>query len=335
MKHPASSEKKKIVAAYEANNSIARLSKIFGYHRNSIARWIKEADTQKHPFVRKRQPGSGRPSILSKENAEKILKIISKPASSFGFETDLWNSKRIQTICREKLNIKISRMAIHRTLVKLKLSYKKPEKRYAEASPEKQKIWKKEIVPKIKEIMKTKNAILYFEDEACIQLSPVMGKTWGPIGKTVVQKHTGNKGSISVISAITPSGHLVFNIQEAGKRFCSEDIIHFLKELLKHHPKRHLIVVMDCASCHQSKKVKDFIKKQTRLDVFYLPPRSPEFNPDEKVWWHLKTHSLRSHKAKTIPELKAITKRKMRSLSLNRKKVSSIFKLCKMAHLYL
>lgn len=66
---------------------------------------------------------------------------------------------------------------------------------------------------------------------------------------------------------------------------------------------------MDQAGCHVSKRVKKFIKTQKRLHVFYLPPRSPEFNPDEMVWAHLKNNELKEHKATTTHELKILSKK--------------------------
>jgi len=57
--------------------------------------------------------------------------------------------------------------------------------------------------------------------------------------------------------------------------------------------KRHLVVVMDRAATHRSKKVIAFIESQKRLHVFYLPPRSPNLIPDEKAWNHLKHNDLK------------------------------------------
>ena len=112
-------------------------------------------------------------------------------------------------------------------------------------------------------------------------------------------------------------------------------MIHFLTNMLNHHPGRHLVVVMDQAPCHRSKKVKMFVTGQKRLHVFYLPPRSPEFNPDEKIWKHLKHHELKSHTAKNTKELLRLARSKLRTLAQDREKVRGIFKLCEMAHLYL
>ncbi|MBE7445670.1 MAG: transposase [Planctomycetia bacterium] len=37
--------------------------------------------------------------------------------------------------------------------------------------------------------------------------------------------------------------------------------------------------------------------------VFYLPPYSPDFNPDEQVWNYLKHEELKSHQARTKDQL--------------------------------
>lgn len=334
MTHPDAATKRKVVSAYQAGNSITHLVSIFGFHRNSIRKWIKLNDKSPE-LLSASNPGRGRRSIFSKFAGNKLLKIISKPASDFGFETDFWTTSRIQVSCKEQLKLKASRMAIHRILVKFEQSYKKPQKRYFEANEEKQTEWVKSELPKIKALIKNKKAILYFEDESSIELAPVLAKTWGPIGKKIIQKVTGNRGSVSAISAISSKGHLLFNIHKAGKRFNSNDIIGFLEMMLKHHTRRHLIVVMDQAPSHRSKKVKKFIDLQKRLHVFFLPPRSPEYNPDEKIWSHLKQHELKSHGAKTTDELRKLTQKKMRSMARDPSKVSGIFKRCEMAHLYL
>jgi transposase len=334
MKHPNADQKIRVIEAFQAGKTIAQIAETFGYHRNSISKWLAESDVDPD-FSKGRNPGSGRPSLLNGVNGKRLINLVSKPASFYGFETDFWTTARIKRICQENLNLKVSRMAVHRALTRFRQSFKKPQRRYFEASQEKQSEWVGKVLPKIRRIVKEKKAVLYFEDESSIDLSPVLAKTWGPIGKKVVQKVTGNKGSVSAISAISSRGDLIFNIHKAGKRFRSDDIVIFLKSMLNHHKSRTLVVVMDQAPCHKSKKVQQFILSQKRLNVFYLPPRSPEFNPDEKVWSHLKHHELKSHTAKTTQELRNLTRRKMRSMARDSNKVLGIFKRCENAHLYL
>lgn len=327
-------EKLKIVKAYRNETSVYELEKIFCHSRSSIYNWINQYRSDK-TLKRKTEPGSGQPPKITDKYAKKLIKILKMPASLFGFETDLWNSVRIQTICKKQFGLKVSRMAVWRMLSKFDQSFKKVQKRYYEVDKKKQNEWLEQTLPKIKAAVKKHNAILYFEDESNIQLSPVMGKSWGPIGEKIVHTVTGNRGSISAISAISKDGRLIFNLFDGGKRFNSDDIILFLKQMLDNHTRRHLVIVMDQATCHKSKKVKAYEEDQKRLHIFYLPPRSPEYNPDEQVWSHLKNHVLKSHMKTNLQDLKKLTRKKLRNLSSNPKKVRGVFKRCENHFLYL
>lgn len=59
---------------------------------------------------------------------------------------------------------------------------------------------------------------------------------------------------------------------------------HF-KEISFHIPEgRHAVVVMDRAGWH----TKLDIKVPSNISILYLPPYSPELNPQENVWQHLR-----------------------------------------------
>jgi len=323
--HPTPAEKKRICSAAREGHTITHLSQIFHYHRNSISQWIKE-DQQGTDFARKTSPGSGRVSKIDCVIGARLLDILKQPASKYGFENDCWTTPRIGVVCQKHLGVKVSRMAIFRTLNRYEYAYKTPQRQYYETDIASQKRWLKTVLPEINKLVTKKRAILYFMDESNLTLSPTLAKTWAPIGKKVVQKVTGNRGSVAAISAISKGGYLLFNLFDGGKRFKSADIIKWLRQMLAYHPRRHLAVVMDRAPCHMSKAVKNFVASQKRLDVFHLPPRSPELNPDENVWAHLKGHQLKSHKAKTTGELKKLARAKLRSTARNMKKVRGIFK---------
>jgi DDE superfamily endonuclease len=62
-------------------------------------------------------------------------------------------------------------------------------------------------------------------------------------------------------------------------------------------------VIADQASPHIAKSVKAFVAGQKRLELFYLPAYSPDFNPDEGVWSHLKSQELKAHQATNKEEL--------------------------------
>lgn len=99
------------------------------------------------------------------------------------------------------------------------------------------------------------------------------------------------------MSAISKNGGLIFRLHD--KRFAFPEVIHFLTQMLKHHHWRHLVVMMDRTRPHTSQKTQSFVDSQKRLHVFYMPSYSPDWNPDEYVWNHLKHQERKSHQAKT------------------------------------
>ena len=139
--------------------------------------------------------------------------------------------------------------------------------------------------------------MLYFQDESGVSLTPVLGKTWAKKGKTPKIKVTGNKGGFCVTSAISPAGRMVFRIEK--EIIHAEQHIEFLKQIMRQHPFRKIIVIEDNAKPHIAGLVKDFVREnKNRIAVYYLPPYSPDLNPDEKVWKYLKHIKLKAHQAR-------------------------------------
>ena len=117
--------------------------------------------------------------------------------------------------------------------------------------------------------------MLYFQDESGVSLTPVLGKTWAKKGKTPKIKVTGNKGGFCVTSAISPAGRMVFRIEK--EIIHAEQHIEFLKQIMRQHPFRKIIVIEDNAKPHIAGLVKDFVREnKNRIAVYYLPPYSPD-----------------------------------------------------------
>lgn len=312
--------RKRAMEAHERGNSAIDVAEMFGVHRATVHRWIARAQQD---VTLARKTGSGRRSVLSDKQYGRLLRIILKPASSFGFETDFWTSSRIIEVARKRLKVIISRSTMCKMLRASEFSYKKPERRYYEADDQRRTEWLKLTVPEIKRTIKKYRAILYFEDEATVRLTGVLARTWGPRGKRTIQKATGIRGTVPVMSALGSHGNLLFQLYD--QRISSDEVLSFLSEMLKHHPRRHLVVVMDRARPHTSKKVVEFIKTQRRLHVFYLPPYSPDFNPDEQVWNHLKNEKLKGHQARSVKELREITQNKLSEMSSDESTLRALF----------
>jgi transposase len=84
----------------------------------------------------------------------------------------------------------------------------------------------------------------------------------------------------------------------------SQRFIAFLKQLIRGRT-RPLILVLDRASFHGSKMVRDFVRAHRKqIRVFFLPRHAPEYNPDEQVWNELKVNQIGKQPVKNKPDLK-------------------------------
>lgn len=78
-----------------------------------------------------------------------------------------------------------------------------------------------------------------------------------------------------------------------------------MRQLLQNHPKKKIAVILDNASHHSCKKVKEFLKRFQKIKLYFLPPYSPEYNPIERFWGWLKKHIYGSRSYAHIEEVVA------------------------------
>jgi transposase len=323
--------RRRAVRAVHDGMVVVDVAKAYQAHRSTIHRWLARYDERDTDNGLQRKPGSGRPRIIGDLTSSGLLRIVLQPASAFGYETDFWTCGRLRHVIGEEFGVTPSQATVWRRLREAGLTYQKPERRYFEASEEQRQEWIKKDLPKIRRSVRRYKAVLYFQDESNISLTALLGKTWSPCGKTPIQRVTGKRGGVSAMSAINGRGRLIFTLHD--KRIASDEVIHFLAQMLAHHKRRHVVVVMDQASPHTSKKTRLFVKQQKRLHVFYLPPYSPDWNPDEGVWNHLKHQELKGHQAKTKGDMKELAETKLAKMANDPRQLRGIFFRCYVADL--
>ena len=311
--------------------ALAEVARAYQIHRSSLHRWVRRYREGGGENGLSRKPGSGRPRLLEALDKDALVALVLEPASAFGFETDFWTCRRLQDVIVQEFGVSLSKWTVWRRLRDAGLTYQKPERRYFEASENLRLDWVTKELPRIRRAVRRYRAILYFQDESNISLTALLGKTWAPCGRRPTQRVTGSRASLSAVSAITGQGGLLFRLFD--KRIASDEIISFLEQMLRHHRRRHLVVVMDRASPHVSKKTRAFVKKQRRLHTFYLPPYSPDWNPDEQVWNHLKHQELKAHQARTKDEMKHLALEKLGHMAQDKSKLRGIFFRCCIADL--
>lgn len=311
------------IELYKKGKKINDIAEFFDVHRCSVSKWIKIFKRNgKKALISKRALG---PSYkLTEKEMKDMIKFLYDDATIYGFETPLWTCQRLKNLIQNKLGKKLHSTNVMRWLKRWGMTNQKPKRRATQRDERAVKKWIKEEWPKIEDHRRRWQAMLYFMDESGVSLHAVMGKTWAPRGKTPVVKTTGNRGSICITSAISPAGKMIFRIEKETVN--NEKHIEFLKQIIKHHPNRKIIVVQDRAKPHIAKNVESFVEENiNRIAIYRIPSYAPELNPDEHVWEYLKAHQLKSHQALNKTELRKLVKRKMQGIQRKKGLVNSFF----------
>jgi hypothetical protein len=182
----------------------------------------------------------------------------------------------------KRCGLRLSLASVGRLLAQLGFTCQKPLWRAYQQDGSRVEQWLKSEYLRIRALAKREKAEIYFEDESGVRSDFHSGSTWAARGQTPVVRVTGQRFSLNMISAISPRGALRFMVVKGGVG--AQVFIQFLKRLM-HGQRRPVFLIVDGHPAHRSKLVKAYIESLAgKLRLFFLPPYSPELNPDELVW---------------------------------------------------
>lgn len=300
------------------------VAKIFGIGRTAMYRWLSQY-RQGGWSALKAKPLFGRPPKLDDKKLKWIYDTVTqKNPLQMKFAFALWTREMVATLIKDKFKIKLSGASVGRLLAQLGITCQKPLHRAIERDEALVQKWLKTEYPKIKRAAKAQGADIYFGDAAHMRSDHHAGRTWGKKGETPIVEATGARHGISLISAITSKGKMRFMIKEKGGVGASV-FIEFLKRLLV-GAKRPVFLIVDNGSAHRAKITKAFVETLGgKLKLFFLPPYSPDRNPDELVWKHLKADTVGRMVTTSKADFKEKVVASMRSLQKCPEKISAFY----------
>jgi transposase len=278
------------VERVEAGESPEVVIQALGMSRARIYEWLAAYREGGYEALKAKKL-FGRPSKLTGKHLDQLYRIITtKNPMQLKFSFALWTRSMVREVIRDKFGVHLSDVSVGRLLKKLGLSPQKPLRRAYQQNPEAVDRWVNEEYPEIRKLAKREKARIFFADEASVRSDYHSGTTWAPRGQTPIVPSTGARFSLNLISAVSPRGEMRF--MTINGRMNADKFIEFLQRLIK-GAKHPVFLIVDGHPTHRAVKVKKFVvSTKGMLQLFFLPPYSPELNPDESVWNYLKNHHI-------------------------------------------
>lgn len=278
-------------------------AEIFGLTPTSINKiWAKYKLGGKKALKSKKR-GVQQGKKLKKDQAYRIRELIKdKLPDQFKLPFGLWTREAVGELIFAKYGITLSRWQVGRYLKSWGYTPQKPIKKAFEQKPEQVQKWLEEEYPSIKERAFKEKGIIYFGDETGCKSTHQAGRSYAPKGQTPIIKTTGKRFTVNMISAISNKGHLQFMLMEKG--FNSEVFQKFLEQMIK-YSKQKVFFITDNHPSHKTKKIEQWLElHKGDIEVFFIPPYSPELNPQEYVNQDLKTNIIGKKRAINKDQLK-------------------------------
>jgi len=265
---------------------IKDIAHFFNVSVQSVYKWITIfAESGQNGLLAK--DGAGRPPKVSPEQMRWIAKTVREHTpNQLRFEFGLWTLRLIGELIKRELGLSVSKPTLGKIMAQLGFTPQRPLHRAYEQDAGLVQRWIATDLPALRQRAKAKGARILFADEASMRGDYHAGTTWAPQGCTPTVRASGKRHSVNMISAISSMGELEFMFVD-GKT--NAEIFKLFLQQLMLGAQQPIILVVDGSPIHKANLIKEYVDTtEGKLELYYLPPYSPQLNPDEQVWKNVK-----------------------------------------------
>ena len=294
--------------------------------RASVGRWWRffQREGMNGLQLKKRGRGHGEKRRLTPDQEKRIQKmLIDKTPNQLKLPFALWTRKAVQEAILQHHGVKLPIRTVGEYLFRWGFTPQKPIKRAYEQQPERIKKWLDEEYPGIARRAKKEKAEILWGDETGISSEDNRGRGYAPRGRTPVVRSPGARFSTSMISAINNEGLLRFMIYEGALQVGT--FLNFMRRLIKDND-RKIFLILDNLRVHHAIKVSNWLEAHREsIELFFLPPYSPEQNPDEYLNHDVKIYVRQRPAPRSGSELTNGLRSYMRRLRWETEKITRFF----------
>jgi len=294
----------------EERVSQSQAARMLAVGRQSVNGWVRDyrAGGEQALVARRRGRRPIEQMLLQPWQQAQICKTIrEKNPDQLRLPFFLWTREAVRDLIERRFKLRLALTTVGRYLRRWGFTAQKPVRKAFEQKPAAVKAWLERMYPAIAAKAKREDALILWGDEMGLRSDHQAGRSFAPRGETPVIAGTGQRFGANVISVISNRGQLYFMVFTG--RANAVLFVGFLRRLLRQLKGRKLFLIVDGHPSHRAKLVKAFLAQNSeRIALYYLPPYSPELNPDEMLNQDVKSNALGRRRPRTQQELVADTR---------------------------
>ena len=269
------------------------------------------------------EPGTG--CLLDAAQQAEVRALIRRHApDELGLPFALWSRAAVRGLVARRCGVVLSVRTMGKYLARWGFTAQKPLRRAYERDPAAVRRWLGRDYPAIAARAKAEGGAVFWGDETGLRSDDVRGRSYAPRGRTPQVRVRQKRAGLGLISAVTNKGEVRWMVLDGAVK--APSLIRFLGRLVR-DVGRKVFLILDRLPVHRSAQVRAWLaEREAEIEVFHLPPYSPELNPDEGLNADLKQAVTRKAPARDKPRLKRAVVGHMRRLSKSPARIRSYFR---------
>lgn len=145
---------------------------------------------------------------------------------------------------------------------------------------------------------------MLYEDECSMSNTATVSYAWSKKGvqPQVICKQRKRERQTVFGSYNYGTGQITVSFADKGNSCTFKEHLKKVLRVYKTAPK--IIIVLDNVAYHHAKRISAWVARNPKLELFFLPPYSPDLNAVERAWWYMRKKITHNRFIKTLKERK-------------------------------
>lgn len=283
----------------------SEICSVLGKSNNTIIRYIKNWNMYGVKSLKDNRGGSE--GNFTAEMIDDLLTTVRfRNPVDYGFASSTWTTKTLSEYIYINYGLKYSSEYIRLILKENNFSFKRGQYNPTNGNKKLQLAFKKKLKSLVATVENSSKSVIYALDETSIKVESNNHMSWSLVGKPPIIERNGIRKGLNIIGAteITKNFDSHADVYSNKQSITALEVEHFIEHLLQINSNKKVYIILDNARTHTAHSIKRLEElHKNKLELIYLPPYSPELNPQENVWNILKEYIYRPSSRANIDEL--------------------------------